>query len=71
MRAKSVVVGVVAAGMAWGMADESQAWPRWGRRVDRDRDGRVEPAERKEAAQVNTPAEARADRNNDGVVGPR
>lgn len=52
------------------VAGVSYAWPLRGRAADRNRDGRVDSRERRMDARVNTPAEARADKDHDGVVEP-
>jgi hypothetical protein len=57
------------------MASQAQAWPRWlggrARAADKNRDGHVGPVERKAASKVNTPWEARADKDHDGRVESR
>jgi hypothetical protein len=52
------------------VAGVSYAWPFRARAADRNRDGRVDAKERSMDARVNTPAEARADKDHDGIVEP-
>lgn len=52
-------------------ADSASAWPLFrGRKADRNKDGRVDANERRMESKVNTPAEARADKDHDGKVEP-
>lgn len=74
MNAKCWITAGVTAVMALGTMGDAQAWPRWagghGRAADRNHDGHIGPVEHRKAAKVNTPWEAKADKDKDGVVEP-